>query len=325
MLNTSYLKESVLTLLLYANRHWGRVKSSVCRRERREYLMIIHIDLCLVWASKLIIHELKSKGECSPEWIHEIWEWSGWPIGLGRRCIVQYYIVEVMPPVTPQRYFKTIYSLKTTHITPCDMLWLPFQEQLGRLAPGLLASRSSDLGEDIDSRRWDQGGFLLRWIIKDLLTHRYHACLMCVAQVAPLKAAFPSSSSTTGTVYPQCRWVSTKAPLKQVAHIQNRRLLPTQRRLLPIPAYLRRDIVGHAVGAESGSLLTLWCWVSPANSSSSRAHENKNRADFPLSPLVYFCFSLSLLVYFVFHYLPWCIFAFHYLSWWFTRRNIPKR
>jgi len=133
---------------------------------------------------------------------------------------------------------------------------------------------------------------------------------MCVAQVTPSKAAFPSLSSTPGTVYPQCRWVSTKAPLKQVAHIQNRRLLPTQRRLLPIPAYLQRDIVGHAVGAESGSLLTLWCWVSPANSSSSRAHENKNRADFPLSPLVYFCFSLSLLVYFVFHYLPWCIFAF---------------
>jgi hypothetical protein len=106
-----------------------------------------------------------------------------------------------------------------------------------------------------------------------------------------------------------------QTPLKQVAHIQNGRLLPTQRRLLPIPAYLQRDIVGHAVGAESGSLLTLWCWVSPANSSSSRAHENKNRADFPLSPLVYFCFSLSLLVYFVFHYLPWCIFAFHYLSW----------
>ena len=187
-----------------------------------------------------------------------------------------------MPPVTPQRYFKTIYSLKTTHSTPCDMLWLPFQEQLGRLAPGLLASRSSDLGGDIDSRRWDQGGFLLRRIIKDRLTHRYHACLMCAAQVTPLKDAFPSSSSTPGTVYPQCRWVSTKAPLKQVAHIQTRRLLPTQRRLLPIPAYLRRDIVGHAVGAESGSLLTLWCWVSPANSSSSRAHENKNRADFPL-------------------------------------------
>ena len=123
---------------------------------------------------------------------------------------------------------------------------------------------------------------------------------MCVAQVAPLKAAFPSSSSTTGTVYPQCRWVSTKAPLKQVAHIQNGRLLPTQRRLLPIPAYLQRDIVGHAVGAESGSLLTLWCWVSPANSSSSRAHENKNRADFPSSPLVYF----------VSHHLPWCILSF---------------
>ena len=102
---------------------------------------------------------------------------------------------------------------------------------------------------------------------------------MCAAQVTPLKDAFPSLSSTPGTVYPQCRWVSTKAPLKQVAHIQNGRLLPTQRRLLPIPAYLRRDIVGHAVGAESGSLLTLWCWVSPANSSSSRAHENKNRAE----------------------------------------------
>ena len=159
------------------------------------------------------------------------------------------------------------------------MLWLPFREQLGRLAPGLLASRSSDLGGNIDSRRWDQGGFLLQRIIKDLLTHRYHACLMCVAQVAPSKAAFPSSSSIPGTVYPRCRWISTKAPLKQVAHIQNRRLLPTQRRLLPIPAYLRRDIVGHAVGAESGSLLTLWCWVSPANSSSSRAHENKNRAE----------------------------------------------
>ena len=98
---------------------------------------------------------------------------------------------------------------------------------------------------------------------------------MCVAQVAPLKAAFPSSSSTTGTVYPQCRWVNTKAPLKQVAHIQNGRLLPTQRRLLPIPVYQRRDIVGHAVGAENGSLWTLWCWVSPANSSSSHAHENK--------------------------------------------------
>ena len=208
MLNTSYLKESVLTLLLYANRHWGRVKSSVCRRERREYLMIIHIDLCLVWASKLIIHELKSKGECSPEWIHEIWEWSGWPIGLGRRCIVQYYIVEVMPPVTPQRYFKTMYSLKTTHSTPCDMLCLPFQEQLGRLAPGLLASRSSNQGGDIDSRRWDQGGFLLRRIIKDLLTHQYHACLMCVAQVTPSKAAFPSLSSIPGTVYPRCRWIS---------------------------------------------------------------------------------------------------------------------
>ena len=117
----------------------------------------------------------------------------------------------------------------------------------------------------------DQGGFLLRRIIKDRLTHRYHACLMCAAQATPLKDAFPSSSSTPGTVYPQCRWVSTKAPLKQVAHIQTRRLLPTQRRLLPIPAYLRRDIVGHAVGAESGSLLTLWCWVSPANSSSSCA------------------------------------------------------
>ena len=182
-----------------------------------------------------------------------------------------------MPPVTPQRYFKTIYSLKTTHSTPCDMLWLPFQEQLGRLAPGLLASRSSDLGGDIDSRRWDQGGFLLRRIIKDLLTHQYHACLMCVAQVTPSKAAFPSLSSTPGTVYPQCRWVSTKAPLKQVAHIQTRRLLPTQRRLLPIPAYLRRDIVGHAVGAESRSLLSLWCWVSPANSSSSRADDNKNK------------------------------------------------
>ena len=171
-----------------------------------------------------------------------------------------------MPPVTPQRYFKTMYSLKTTHSTPCDMLCLPFQEQLGRLAPGLLASRSSNQGGDIDSRRWDQGGFLLRRIIKDLLTHRYHACLMCAAQVTPLKDAFPSLSSTPGTVYPQCRWVSTKAPLKQDAHIQNRRLLPTQRRLLPIPAYLQRDIVGHAVGAESGSLLTLWCWVSPANS-----------------------------------------------------------
>jgi len=134
--------------------------------------------------------------------------------------------------------------------------------------------------------------FVLRGIIKDRLAHRYHACLMCVAQVTPLKAAFPSSSSTTGTVYPQCRWVSTKAPLKQVAHIQNGRLLPTQRRLLPIPAYLQRDIVGHAVGAESGSLLTLWCWVSPANSSSSRAHENKNRAECILSL-----------------HLPWCIFV----------------
>lgn len=88
-----------------------------CAGVNVEYLMITHIDLCLVWASKLIIHELKSKGECSPERIHEIWEWSGWPIGLGRRCIVQYYIVEVMPPVTPQRYFKTTYSLKTIHIT----------------------------------------------------------------------------------------------------------------------------------------------------------------------------------------------------------------
>ena len=118
---------------------------------------------------------------------------------------------------------------------------------------------------------------------------------MCVAQVAPLKAAFPSSSSTTGTVYPQCRWVSTKAPLKQVAHIQNGRLLPTQRRLLPIPAYLQRDIVGHAVGAESGSLLTLWCWVSPANSSSSRAHENKNtELIFLYLPRVYFVFLTSL-------------------------------
>ena len=37
----------------------------------------------------------------------------------------------------------------------------------------------------------DQGGFLLRRIIKDLLTHRRHACLMCAAQVTPLKAAFP--------------------------------------------------------------------------------------------------------------------------------------
>ena len=146
MLNTSYLKESVLTLLLYANRHWGRVKSSVCRRERREYLMITHIDLCLVWASKLIIHELKSKGECSPEWIHEIWEWSGWPIGLGRRCIVQYYIVEVMPPVTPQRYVKTIHSPEITLIIPCYMLWLPLHDYLDRLSLGLVASRSSDLG-----------------------------------------------------------------------------------------------------------------------------------------------------------------------------------
>ena len=146
-----------------------------------------------------------------------------------------------------------------------------------------------------------------------------HTSVSCMSDVCGASYTFesciPILSSTPGTVYPQCRWVSTKAPLKQDAHIQNRRLLPTQRRLLPIPAYLRRDIVGHAVGAESGSLLTLWCWVSPANSSSSRAHENKNRADFPLSPLVYFCFSLSLLVYFVFHYLPWCIFAFHYLSW----------
>ena len=132
-----------------------------------------------------------------------------------------------------------------------------------------------------------EGGIrVVRRIIKDLLTHRYHACLMCAAQVTPLKDAFPSSSSTPGTVYPQCRWVSTKAPLKQVAHIQNGRLLPTQRRLLPIPAYLQRDIVGHAVGAESGSLLTLWCWVSPANSSSSRAHENKNRG---FSFLSFFC------------------------------------
>ena len=47
------------------------------------------------------------------------------------------------------------------------------------------------LGGDIDSRRWDQGGFLLRRIIKNLLTHRYHACLMCAAQVTSLKAAFP--------------------------------------------------------------------------------------------------------------------------------------
>ena len=136
------------------------------------------------------------------------------------------------------KIFQNHIFTQNSHITPCDMLWLPFQEQLGRLAPGLLASRSSNQGGDIDSRRWDQGGFLLRRIIKDLLTHQYHACLMCVAQVTPSKAAFPSLSSTPGTVYPQCRWVSTKAPLKQDAHIQNRRLLPTQRRLLPIPAYL---------------------------------------------------------------------------------------
>ena len=156
-----------------------------------------------------------------------------------------------------------------------------------------------------------------------------HTSVSCMSDVCGASYTFesciPILSSTPGTVYPQCRWVSTKAPLKQVAHIQNRRLLPTQRRLLPIPAYLRRDIVGHAVGAESGSLLTLWCWVLPANSSSSRAHENKNRADFPSSLLVYFlsliispgvfCLSSSPLVYFVFHHLPWCIFDFHHLSW----------
>ena len=148
-----------------------------------------------------------------------MWARCGWAIWSGGKDIVPDYIVEVVPPVTTLRHVKTIHSLGNTQITPWNRLWLPFREHFSRLAPMGLGLRSSGLGEDIDSRRWDQSGFLLRWIIDNSLTCRYHMCLMSVAQLIPLNVGVrlhpvpQAQHARNGS-----QWVSAEAPLEQVTY-----------------------------------------------------------------------------------------------------------
>ena len=191
-----------------------------------------------------------------------MWARCGWAIWSGGKDIVPDYIVEVVPPVTTLRHVKTIHSLGNTHTTPWNRLWLPFREHFSRLAPMGLGLRSSGLGEDIDSRRWDQSGFLLRWIIDNSLTCRYHMCLMSVAQLIPLNAAVrlhpvpQAQHARNGS-----QWVSAEAPLR-TGHLQEIQPRPSHTsRLLLTGAHIRPNIVG---GAKRGDLdLGGGAWVSP--------------------------------------------------------------
>ena len=157
-----------------------------------------------------------------------------------------------MPPVTTQRHVKTIHPLGNTHTTPWNRLWLPFREHFSRLAPMGLGLRSSGLGEDIDSRRWDQSGFLLRWIIDNSLTCRYHMCLMSVAQLIPLNDCSSSPSSTPGTACPKWQSVGERRSTSRTGHLQEIQPRPSHTsRLLLTGAHIRRNIVG---GQRGGTL-----------------------------------------------------------------------